>query len=186
MESVGHRRSAVPCAGTRWRGWRVAEPREKGMARRHRQAGRSRRGTGRHSHLSRTAGEGSRRRSGCRMYGEVAGALPPLARSERRSMMPCVYDDVPGSWARQSEGWPEIHDPDQKARMLVIQNKLVPYGSYVTVGVSLRLEKQEYVEKVLAALTPPAATPRGDDMRAMADMLNPEKQADTLRAAADR
>lgn len=71
--------------------------------------------------------------------------------------MPCVYDDVPGSWATQSEGWPSIDDPGEVARMLVIKNKLVPYGSYVTVDGRLRLETPEYVERVRAALE--AATP---------------------------
>lgn len=67
--------------------------------------------------------------------------------------MPCVYDDVPGSWGQQSKGWPQIHDPEDKARMLVIKTDLVPYGSYVTVGGYLRLETQEYVEKVKKALS---------------------------------
>lgn len=69
--------------------------------------------------------------------------------------MPLVYDDVPGSWGRMSEGWPFIHDPDSEARKLVIQNKLVPYGSYATVGEYLRLETQEYVERVRAAMSEP-------------------------------
>src|SRR5690606_26568869 len=64
--------------------------------------------------------------------------------------------------------------------------------NFATAKPDIRPTEQEHilglcrvVQKLRAALTP-AATPRGDDMRAMADMLNPEKQADTLRAAADR
>ena len=78
--------------------------------------------------------------------------------------MPLVYDDVPGSWGKQSEGWPAIHDPDGTTRGLVIQNKLVPYGSYVTVDDELRLETSEYVAKVRAALAskrPPPSAPVG-------------------------
>ena len=78
--------------------------------------------------------------------------------------MPLVYDDVPGSWGKQSEGWPAIHDPDGTARGLVIQNKLVPYGSYVTGDDELRLETSEYVAKVRAALAskrPPPSAPVG-------------------------
>lgn len=66
--------------------------------------------------------------------------------------MPCVYDDVPGSWGTQSNGWPAIHDPNDDARRLVIRDGLVPYGSYVTVGEYLRLETPEQVKTVRAAL----------------------------------
>ena len=74
--------------------------------------------------------------------------------------MPCVYDDIPGSWGDQSKGWPQIKDPDEAARKLVISRGLVPYGSYVTVGDYLRLETQEYVDRVRAAL---AATAQPED-----------------------
>lgn len=70
--------------------------------------------------------------------------------------MPCVYDDVPGSWGSQSAAWPCINDPDGEARRLVITGKLVPYGSYVTVGAQLRLETPEYVRIVREAMTRPA------------------------------
>lgn len=66
--------------------------------------------------------------------------------------MPCVYDDVPGSWRQQSDGWPSIADPDEKVRHLVIKKDLVPYGSYVTVDGCLRLETQDYVKLVSKAL----------------------------------
>lgn len=66
--------------------------------------------------------------------------------------MPCVYDDVPGSWGSQSEGWPHIEDADGSVRRLVIREKLVPYGSYVTVGNHLRLETNDYVERVRIAM----------------------------------
>lgn len=70
--------------------------------------------------------------------------------------MPCVYDDIPGSWGDQSKGWPSIVDPDGIARRMVIEQKLVPYGSYVTVGAQLRLETHEYVDKVRKAMQPEA------------------------------
>ena len=75
--------------------------------------------------------------------------------------MPCVYDDVPGSWGSQSTSWPYIDDADGSARRLVIREKLVPYGSYVTVGNQLRLETKEYVERVRIAMQPsvPQAAP---------------------------
>lgn len=66
--------------------------------------------------------------------------------------MPCVYDDIPGSWGQQSLGWPSIADPNEEVRKLVIRTGIVPYGSYVTVGGRLRLETEEHVEKVRTAL----------------------------------
>lgn len=70
--------------------------------------------------------------------------------------MPLTYDDVPGSWGRMSQDWPRIvfdtqaeHD---EARRLVIRDHLVPYGSYVTCGLELRLETEEYVQIVRDAL----------------------------------
>lgn len=70
--------------------------------------------------------------------------------------MPLAYDDIPGSWGRQSEGWPAIEfatDTEQTiARSLVITNNLVPYGSYVTVGKTLRVETEAYKQIVLDAL----------------------------------
>lgn len=47
--------------------------------------------------------------------------------------MPLAYDDVPGSWGPQSEGWPET--PYTPAKMLLCTKaEIVPYGSYVVVG----------------------------------------------------
>lgn len=69
--------------------------------------------------------------------------------------MPLKYDDVPGSWRRQSDGWPAIYDPDGKARALAIEHGLVPYGSYVSVGQYLRVENLEYFNRVVDALNPP-------------------------------
>ncbi len=66
--------------------------------------------------------------------------------------MSLIYDDEPGSWGRLSEGWSSIYDADGKVRELVIRDKLVPYGSYVTVGEYLRVEIREYVSKVLHAI----------------------------------
>lgn len=48
--------------------------------------------------------------------------------------MPLQYDDEPGSWGRQSEGWPETPYTMGKW-LLCTKTKIVPYGSYVVVGV---------------------------------------------------
>jgi hypothetical protein len=66
--------------------------------------------------------------------------------------MPLAYDDIPGSWGVYSKNWPYIHDPKGEVRRLVVTGNIIPYGSYVTVGDHLRLETQEYVDIVQAAI----------------------------------
>ena len=48
--------------------------------------------------------------------------------------MPLEYDDEPGSWGRLSEGWPETPHTAGKW-LLCTKTEIVPYGSYVVVGV---------------------------------------------------
>lgn len=48
--------------------------------------------------------------------------------------MPLQYDDEPGSWGRQSQGWPETPYTMGKW-LLCTKAKIVPYGSYVAEGV---------------------------------------------------
>lgn len=64
--------------------------------------------------------------------------------------MPLAYDDVPGSWATQSTGWPKLTFTTQEAhdaaRQTMIQSHIVPYGSYVSVGTELRVENEAFKE----------------------------------------
>lgn len=77
--------------------------------------------------------------------------------------MPCVYDEVAGSWDKQSEGWPGIafatEEEHSLARQLIVRDGLVPYGSYVTVGATLRLETSEYINVVQDAIAQVKASP---------------------------
>ena len=64
--------------------------------------------------------------------------------------MPCTYDDIPGSWGTQSEGWPETPYTIGKW-LLCTKAKVVPYGSYVKMtpnypsdeGAVIRVENEE-------------------------------------------
>jgi hypothetical protein len=47
--------------------------------------------------------------------------------------MPLTYDDIPGSWGTQSEGWPETPYTIGKW-LLCTKAHVVPYGSYVTIA----------------------------------------------------
>lgn len=53
--------------------------------------------------------------------------------------MPLTYDDTPGSWGMQSEGWPSTPYTMGKW-LLCTKADIVPYGSYVVVGV----EREEF------------------------------------------
>lgn len=72
--------------------------------------------------------------------------------------MPCVYDDEPGSWGRQSEGWPEMPYTMGKW-LLCTKAQVVPYGSYVLIepnypskeGAVLRIETEALKAKLEAA-----------------------------------
>lgn len=70
--------------------------------------------------------------------------------------MPLTYDDIPGSWGRYSEGWPCIKFSSDKAhneaRLHMIENKVVPYGSYVSVDNELRVETPELLAKLTKSL----------------------------------
>ena len=60
--------------------------------------------------------------------------------------------DYNGSWGDASEGWPSIiFDTEQEAKRAYVEawrNVKVPYGSYVLVGHVLRLETEEWKERV--------------------------------------
>lgn len=65
--------------------------------------------------------------------------------------MPLVYDDIPGSWGTQSEGWPET--PFSMGKwLLCTQIGVVPYGSYVRVQLRgpdvIRVETDELKRKL--------------------------------------
>ena len=66
--------------------------------------------------------------------------------------MPLTHDDIPGSWASYSVGWPTIHCKDKEAarRAYVACTKeaVVPYGSFVLVGNDLRVESHSYLSKL--------------------------------------
>jgi hypothetical protein len=55
-------------------------------------------------------------------------------RTEKKGLqVPLQYDDVPGSWGTQSEGWPST--PYSMGKwLLCTKAKIVPYGSFVVVG----------------------------------------------------
>jgi hypothetical protein len=64
-------------------------------------------------------------------------------------LMPLVYDDVPGSWGPQSEGWPETSYSIGKF-LLCSKADVVPYGSYVVVGTKhISGGKYDYSEAVI-------------------------------------
>lgn len=58
--------------------------------------------------------------------------------------MPLQYDDVPGSWRGFSASWPKIvfltEDEAKRAFIACTKANVVPYGSYVMVGLELRTE----------------------------------------------
>lgn len=64
--------------------------------------------------------------------------------------MPLEYDDEPGSWGRMSEGWPSTSE--RAMDKYVFLNKLthppVPYGSYVIVGKTLRVENKRLLNNL--------------------------------------
>jgi len=64
--------------------------------------------------------------------------------------------DYGGSWGDASKGWPEMlfqsREHAEYAHYVSHKFAKVPYGSYVLVDRTLRLEKTEYVEKVRSAL----------------------------------
>lgn len=64
--------------------------------------------------------------------------------------MPLTYDDVPGSWGVYSEGWPSIsfstEDKANRAFIACTKAKVVPYGSYVMMDNSIRLETKKHKE----------------------------------------
>ncbi len=47
--------------------------------------------------------------------------------------MPLEYDDIPGSWGTQSEGWPSTPYTMGKW-LLCTKAAIVPYGSFVVAG----------------------------------------------------
>lgn len=62
--------------------------------------------------------------------------------------MPLVYDDSPGSWGRASVLWPSLdfdnHEDAMRAYIACTKGHVVPYGSYVLVEHSLRVETKEH------------------------------------------
>lgn len=69
--------------------------------------------------------------------------------------MPCTYDDIPGSWGTQSQGWPETPYTIGKW-LLCTKAGIVPYGSYVKMtpnypsdaGAFLRIETEAMKAKL--------------------------------------
>jgi hypothetical protein len=64
--------------------------------------------------------------------------------------MPLTYDEEPGSWKRLSEGWPEIKFMNDThadvAFILCGRARVVPYGSYVKVGNTIRVETNKQLK----------------------------------------
>lgn len=63
------------------------------------------------------------------------------------NLMPLLYDDIPGSWGKQSESWPEVNYTMGKW-LLCTKALVVPYGSYVKVGDKIRIETKELAIKL--------------------------------------
>ena len=63
-------------------------------------------------------------------------------------MLTC--DCYGGCWADHSKGWPSVPQPRDPHKVVMEAN--VPYGSYVIVEQSLRLETEEYREAVMRVL----------------------------------
>lgn len=66
--------------------------------------------------------------------------------------MPLQYDDVPGSWDTFSKHWPYIkcstEEQALRAYVACSLEGIVPYGSYVQVGLELRIETTELCNKL--------------------------------------
>lgn len=77
--------------------------------------------------------------------------------------MPLQYDDIPGSWGHYSAHWPAFHARDEahatRAYVACTKEYVVPYGSFVKVGLDLRVETPE----LLAKLTEHMETARVED-----------------------
>ena len=70
--------------------------------------------------------------------------------------MPLAYDDIDGSWGIYSKAWPRLtcgnEDEARRAFIACTKGELVPYGSYVLCDLELRVERQEYLEKLTTYL----------------------------------
>lgn len=68
--------------------------------------------------------------------------------------MPLTYDDIPGSWGHYSTGWPFFRARDEaharRAFVACTKECVVPYGSYVMVGLDIRVETQGLLDKLTA------------------------------------
>ena len=66
--------------------------------------------------------------------------------------MPLTYDDIPGSWGVYSRDWPALEfgtkDEADRAFVACSLENVVPYGSYVKVGNSIRVENEVYKSKL--------------------------------------
>lgn len=70
--------------------------------------------------------------------------------------MPLSYDDNPGSWGTYSVSWPKIifntEREVDRAFVACSREDVVPYGSYVKVGLEIRLETEKMKRKLLKHL----------------------------------
>ena len=99
--------------------------------------------------------------------------------------MPCVYDDIPGSWATQSLGWPEVtvpkalvehfagdHEtlyPGHGCVVRLCKRAKVPYGAYVNITASaeriadqlVRIETKDQARRMRALIRRLSQSKRG-------------------------
>jgi hypothetical protein len=72
---------------------------------------------------------------------------------------PLQYDDIPGSWGVYSANWPSISFDNQqdadRAFVACSKEKVVEYGRYVRVGLTLRIQKNDDRLKLLNHLKSP-------------------------------
>lgn len=70
--------------------------------------------------------------------------------------MPLEYDDILGSWGVYSKDWPALHcknkEEADRAFVACTKEHVVPYGSYVQCGLTLRVKIPEYLQKLKAHL----------------------------------
>jgi hypothetical protein len=74
--------------------------------------------------------------------------------------------DYDGSWGDASKTWPKIvfrtEAQAREAHYLAWKKAKIPYGAYVLVGRTLRLEKEEYIARVRFVIPAPPQERKGD------------------------
>jgi hypothetical protein len=87
--------------------------------------------------------------------------------------MPLTYDDIPGSWGIYSAEWPSLQCTNKieadRAFVACTKESVIPYGSYVLVGTSLRVETNEMLQKLIKHL-------KQSPMKTAEEVINNQKR----------